>query len=107
VTPHQGRRSLTANLADLDQSTLNTVTGQEEIYHTYYMDQWQPGTPIYFTLPSPRRPWSQAQRTDWCSIQESSAVLPLASFANFAEVLSGLRDQKLLTAKRARYRKGR
>jgi penicillin amidase len=43
VTPHHGpSERLTANLADLDQSTLNTVTGQGgNFLSPYYMDQWQ------------------------------------------------------------------
>ena len=43
VTPHHGpSERFTANLADLDQSTLNTVTGQGgNFLSPYYMDQWQ------------------------------------------------------------------
>jgi len=54
VTPHQGpSERFTANLADLDQSTLNTVTGQGgNFISTYYMDQWQAwDTGFTFTLP--------------------------------------------------------
>jgi len=54
VTPHHGpSERFTANLADLDQSTLNTVTGQGgNFLSPYYMDQWKAwyeGTT--FTLP--------------------------------------------------------
>jgi penicillin amidase len=43
VTAHHGpSERFTANLADLDQSTLNTVTGQAgNFLSPYYMDQWQ------------------------------------------------------------------
>jgi penicillin G amidase len=43
VTPRHGpSERFTANLADLDQSTLNTVTGQGgNFLSPYYMDQWQ------------------------------------------------------------------
>ena len=43
VTPHQGpSERFTANLADLDQSTLNIVTGQAgNFLSPYYMDQWK------------------------------------------------------------------
>src|SRR5579863_3134659 len=43
VTPHHGpSERFTANLADLDQSTLNTVTGQAgNFLSPYYMDQWK------------------------------------------------------------------
>ncbi len=43
VTPHHGpSERFTANLADLDQSTLNTVTGQGgNFLSPYYMDQWK------------------------------------------------------------------
>ena len=43
VTPHHGpSERFTANLADLDQSTLNTVTGQGgNLLSPYYMDQWK------------------------------------------------------------------
>jgi penicillin G amidase len=43
VTPHHGpSERFTANLADLDQSTLNTVTGQAgNLMSPYYMDQWR------------------------------------------------------------------
>ena len=43
VTHHHGpSERFTANLADLDQSTLNTVTGQGgNFLSPYYMDQWQ------------------------------------------------------------------
>jgi penicillin amidase len=54
VTPHQGpSERFTANLADLDQSTLNTVTGQGgNFLSPYYMDQWQAWyTGFTFTLP--------------------------------------------------------
>jgi penicillin G amidase len=42
VTPHHGpSERFTANLADLDQSTLNVVTGQSgNFLSPYYMDQW-------------------------------------------------------------------
>jgi penicillin amidase len=54
VTQHHGpSERFTANLADLDQSTLNTVTGQGgNFLSPYYMDQWKAwyeGTT--FTLP--------------------------------------------------------
>ena len=43
VTRHHGpSERFTANLADLDQSTLNTVTGQSgNFLSPYYMDQWK------------------------------------------------------------------
>jgi penicillin amidase len=43
VTPHHGpSERFTANLADLDQSTLNTVTGQGgNFLSPFYMDQWE------------------------------------------------------------------
>ncbi|MGA8619237.1 MAG: penicillin acylase family protein [Candidatus Sulfotelmatobacter sp.] len=43
VTRHHGpSERFTANLADLDQSTLNTVTGQGgNFLSPYYLDQWQ------------------------------------------------------------------
>ena len=43
VTPHHGpSERFTANLADLDQSTLNTVTGQGgNFLSPHYMDQWK------------------------------------------------------------------
>jgi len=43
VTPNHGpSERFTANLADLDQSTLNTVTGQGgNFLSPYYMDQWK------------------------------------------------------------------
>jgi penicillin amidase len=43
VTRHHGpSERFTANLADLDQSTLNTVTGQAgNFLSPYYMDQWK------------------------------------------------------------------
>jgi penicillin G amidase len=43
VTPHHGpSERFTANLADLDQSTLNTVTGQGgNFLSPYFMDQWK------------------------------------------------------------------
>ncbi len=43
VTRHHGpSERFTANLADLDQSTLNTVTGQGgNFFSLYYMDQWK------------------------------------------------------------------
>ena len=43
VTPYHGpSERFTANLADLDQSTLNTVTGQGgNFLSPYYMDQWK------------------------------------------------------------------
>ena len=54
VTPYHGpSERFTANLADFDQSTLNTVTGQGgNFLSPYYMDQWKAwyeGTT--FTLP--------------------------------------------------------
>ena len=54
VTPHHGpSERFTANLADLDHSTLNLVTGQAgNVSSPYYMDQWKAwyeGTT--FTLP--------------------------------------------------------
>jgi len=54
VTEHHGpSERFTANLADLDQSTLNVVTGQGgNFLSPYYMDQWKAwygGTT--FTLP--------------------------------------------------------
>jgi penicillin amidase len=54
VTRHHGpSERFTANLADLDQSTLNLVTGQSGNFMSpYYMDQWKAwyeGTT--FTLP--------------------------------------------------------
>jgi penicillin G amidase len=54
VTPHHGpSERFTANLADLDHSTLNVVTGQAgNLSSPYYMDQWKAwyqGTT--FTLP--------------------------------------------------------
>jgi len=53
TTFHGPSERFTANLADLDQSTLNTVTGQGgNFLSPYYMDQWQAwyeGTT--FTLP--------------------------------------------------------
>jgi len=54
VTPNHGpSERFTANLADLDQSTLNTVTGQGgNFLSPYFMDQWKAwyaGTT--FTLP--------------------------------------------------------
>ena len=54
VTPHHGpSERFTANLADLDHSTLNLVTGQAgNLSSPYYMDQWRAwyeGTT--FTLP--------------------------------------------------------
>ncbi|MHB8215859.1 MAG: penicillin acylase family protein [Candidatus Sulfotelmatobacter sp.] len=43
VTPHHGpSERFTANLAELDQSTLNTVTGQGgNFLSPYYLDQWK------------------------------------------------------------------
>jgi penicillin G amidase len=43
VTPHHGpSERFTANLADLDQSTLNLVTGEAGNFMSpYYMDQWK------------------------------------------------------------------
>jgi penicillin G amidase len=43
VTPHQGpSERFTANMADLDQSTLNIVTGQAgNFLSPYYLDQWK------------------------------------------------------------------
>jgi penicillin amidase len=54
VTRHHGpSERFTANMADLDQSTLNTVTGQGgNFLSPYYMDHWKAwyeGTT--FTLP--------------------------------------------------------
>jgi len=54
VTRYHGpSERFTANLADVDQSTLNTVTGQGgNFLSPYYMDQWKAwyeGTT--FTLP--------------------------------------------------------
>jgi penicillin G amidase len=54
VTPHHGpSERFTANLADLDQSTLNTVTGQGgNFLSPYYMDQWKAWYQGFtFTLP--------------------------------------------------------
>jgi penicillin amidase len=54
VTPHHGpSERFTANLADLDQSTLNTVTGQGgNFLSPYYMDQWKAWyLGFTFTLP--------------------------------------------------------
>jgi penicillin amidase len=54
VTAHHGpSERFTANLADLDQSTLNTVTGQGgNFLSPYYMDQWKAWyTGLTFTLP--------------------------------------------------------
>jgi penicillin amidase len=54
VTPHHGpSERFTANLADFDQSTLNTVTGQGgNFLSPYYMDQWKPWYEgSTFTLP--------------------------------------------------------
>jgi penicillin amidase len=54
VTPHHGpSERFTANLADLDQSTLNTVTGQGgNFLSPYYMDQWKAWYEGFtFTLP--------------------------------------------------------
>jgi penicillin amidase len=54
VTHHHGPSArFTANLADLDQSTLNTVTGQGgNFLSPYYMDQWQAWYEGWtFTLP--------------------------------------------------------
>jgi penicillin amidase len=54
VTRHHGpSERFTANLADLDQSTLNTVTGQGgNFLSPYYMDQWQAWYEGWtFTLP--------------------------------------------------------
>lgn len=54
VTRHHGpSERFTANLADLDQSTLNTVTGQGgNFLSPYYMDQWQAWySGSTFTLP--------------------------------------------------------
>jgi penicillin amidase len=54
VTRHHGpSERFTANLADLDQSTLNTVTGQGgNFLSPYYMDQWKAWYEGYtFTLP--------------------------------------------------------
>jgi penicillin G amidase len=59
VTRHHGpSERFTANLADLDQSTLNTVTGQGgNFLSPYYMDQWKAwyeGStfPLLFTQPA-------------------------------------------------------
>ncbi|MGC2060736.1 MAG: penicillin acylase family protein, partial [Candidatus Sulfotelmatobacter sp.] len=54
VTPHHGpSERFTANLADLDQSTLNTVTGQGgNFLSPYFMDQWKAWYQGFtFTLP--------------------------------------------------------
>ena len=54
VTRHHGpSERFTANLADLDQSTLNTVTGQGgNFLSPYYMDQWKAWYEgMTFTLP--------------------------------------------------------
>ncbi|MGB8582482.1 MAG: penicillin acylase family protein [Candidatus Sulfotelmatobacter sp.] len=54
VTPHHGpSERFTADLADLDQSTLNTVTGQGgNFLSPYYMDQWKAWYEGFtFTLP--------------------------------------------------------
>ena len=54
VTRHHGpSERFTANLADLDQSTLNTVTGQGgNFLSPYYMDQWKAWYEGFtFTLP--------------------------------------------------------
>ncbi len=54
VTRHHGpSERFTANLADLDQSTLNTVTGQGgNFLSPYYMDQWKAWYEGYtFALP--------------------------------------------------------
>ena len=54
VTPHHGpSERFTANLADLDQSTLNTVTGQGgNFLSPSYMDQWKAWYEGFtFTLP--------------------------------------------------------
>ena len=54
VTPlHGPSERFTANLADLDQSTLNTVTGQGgNFLSPYYMDQWKAWYEGYsFSLP--------------------------------------------------------
>jgi penicillin amidase len=54
VTAHHGpSERFTANLADLDQSTLNTVTGQGgNFLSPYYMDQWKAWyLGFTFTLP--------------------------------------------------------
>jgi penicillin amidase len=54
VTPHHGpSERFTANLADLDQSTLNTVTGQGgNFLSPYYLDQWNAWYEGFtFTLP--------------------------------------------------------
>jgi len=64
VTPYHGpSERFTANLADLDQSTLNTVTGQGgNFLSPYYMDQWKAwyeGTT--FTLPFSTKAVSSAQ----------------------------------------------
>jgi len=58
VTPHHGpSERFTANLADLDQSTLNTVTGQGgNFLSPYYMDQWKAWYQGFtFTLPFSER----------------------------------------------------
>ncbi len=57
VTPHHGpSERFTANLADLDQSTLNTVTGQGgNFLSPYYMDQWSAWYEGY-TFPLPFTP---------------------------------------------------
>ncbi|MFZ0318584.1 MAG: penicillin acylase family protein [Candidatus Sulfotelmatobacter sp.] len=58
VTRHHGpSERFTANLANLDQSTLNTVTGQGgNFLSPYYMDQWQAWYEGFtFTLPFTRQ----------------------------------------------------
>ena len=67
VTPHHGpSERFTANLADLDQSTLNTVTGQGgNFLSPYYTDQWRAWYEgSTFTLPftSPAVEASRAHR---------------------------------------------
>ena len=64
VSRHHGpSERLTANLADLDQSTLNVVTGQAgNFLSPYYMDQWKAwyeGTT--FTLPFSEQAVQQAK----------------------------------------------
>ncbi len=65
VTPYHGpSERFTANMADLDQSTLNTVTGQGgNFLSPYYMDQWKAwyeGTT--FTLPFTAKAVDAAKR---------------------------------------------
>jgi penicillin amidase len=71
VTHHHGpSERFTANLADLDQSTLNTVTGQGgNFLSPYYMDQWKAWYEgSTFTLPfTPRA--VQASGAHWLVLE--------------------------------------